>query len=189
MQRNVILMALIAGSLFAQTEPGKTWFFSAGGVSQSISAAGPVQGSPYSATVVNESIQTLADGNRIVERSSGTTARDSQGRTRSDAALPTIGNMSAAAAPHLAFIVDPVAEVSYTLNLDEKTAHAMSGTAMAGPGKVVIAGVPPPPVAAMAAGAIVTSGVVTSATTGGMPSRRTWRKSKLKPRTKIWDPK
>lgn len=85
----------------------------------------PVQGAPYSATVTNESIQTLADGNRIVQKSSGTTARDSQGRTRQDAALPAIGNLSAANAPELVFIQDPVAQVSYTLNLTDKTAQKM----------------------------------------------------------------
>lgn len=85
----------------------------------------PVQGAPYSATVTNESIQTLSDGNRIVQKSSGTTARDSQGRTRQDAALPVIGNLSAANAPELVFIQDPVAQVSYTLNLTDKTAQKM----------------------------------------------------------------
>ena len=82
----------------------------------------PVQGAPYSATTTNESTQTLADGNRIVQTSTGTTARDSLGRTRQDAALPTIGNMSAANAPHLVFIQDPAAQTSYTLNLTDKTA-------------------------------------------------------------------
>src|SRR5215475_2029731 len=86
-------------------------------------ASGPVIGAPYSATITNESIQTLADGNRIVHTSTGTTARDSQGRTRQDTVLPTIGNLSAADAPHLVFIHDPVAQSSYTLNLTEKTAH------------------------------------------------------------------
>jgi hypothetical protein len=86
----------------------------------------PVQGAPYSATITNESVQTLADGNRIVQNSTGTTARDSQGRTRQDAALPTIGNLSAANAPHLVFIMDPVAQTSYTLNLTDKTAHKIT---------------------------------------------------------------
>jgi len=83
----------------------------------------PVQGAPYSATITNESVQTLADGNRIVQSTTGTIARDSQGRTRHDATLPTIGNLSAAEAPHLVFIQDPVAKTSYTLNLTEKTAQ------------------------------------------------------------------
>ena len=86
----------------------------------------PVQGAPYSATMTNESVQTLADGNRIVQSSTGTTARDSHGRTRQDAPLPPIGNLSAANAPHLVFIMDPVAQVSYTLNLTDKTAEKMS---------------------------------------------------------------
>ena len=84
-----------------------------------------VQGAPYSATIVNESTQTLVDGNRIVQRFTGTTARDSQGRTRQDTALPPIGSMSAANAPRLVFIHDPVAQTAYTLNLTDKTAHKM----------------------------------------------------------------
>jgi hypothetical protein len=86
----------------------------------------PVQGAPYSAAITNESVQTLSDGNRIVQSNTGTTARDSQGRTRQDAPLPPIGNLSAANAPHLVFIMDPVAQVSYTLNLTDKTAQKMS---------------------------------------------------------------
>jgi len=147
MQRTVILTALFTGSLFAQPEPGQ-FFYRSSGSGQSVSitsTASPVQGSPYSATVINESTQTLADGNRIVSRSTGTTARDSRGRTRNDATLPAIGNMSAAGTPHMAFIMDPVSQVSYTLNLDEKTAHVMNGKLMAGDRKVLMAGVPPPP--------------------------------------------
>ena len=82
----------------------------------------PAKGAPYSATITNESIQTLVDGNRIVQTNTGTVSRDSQGRTRQDAALPAIGNLSAASAPHLVFIQDPVAGTSYTLNLTDKTA-------------------------------------------------------------------
>jgi hypothetical protein len=88
-------------------------------------SASAVQGAPYSATITNKSIQTLTDGNRIVQTSTGTTARDAQGRTRQDAALPTIGNLSAANAPHLVFIQDPVAQTSYTLNLTDKIAQKM----------------------------------------------------------------
>ena len=82
-------------------------------------------GAPYSATITNESVQSLADGNRIVQNTSGTIARDSQGRTRQDAPLPAIGNLSAANAPHLVFIHDPVAQTSYTLNLTDKVAQKM----------------------------------------------------------------
>ncbi len=120
-------------------------------------------GAPYSATITNESIQTLPDGNRIVQNFTGTIARDSQGRTRQDAPLPMIGNLSAANAPHLVFIRDPVAQTSYTLNLTDKIAQKMPGPpplpplaanagAAGGPGPVIIqmrdgvpTGGPPPP--------------------------------------------
>jgi len=84
-----------------------------------------VEDAPYSASIKNESVQTLADGNRIVHNSTGTVARDSQGRTRQDTMLPAIGNLSAANVPHLVFIHDPVAQTSYTLNLTDKTAHKL----------------------------------------------------------------
>src|SRR5262249_53419443 len=87
--------------------------------------ATPVMDAPYSATITNESVQTLADGTRIVNSTSGSTARDSQGRTRQDAPLPVLGNLSAADAPHIVFITDPVSQTRYTLNLTDKTAQKM----------------------------------------------------------------
>lgn len=42
----------------------------------------PVTGAPYSAETVRESIQVLADGNRIVRRSASRVYRDGKGRTR-----------------------------------------------------------------------------------------------------------
>ena len=133
MKRSFLLTVLLAAPLAAQMETRELGFQVAvgGGVGMAMSSsARPIQGAPYSATVTNESIQTLADGNRIVQSSTGTVARDSMGRTRNDAPLPKIGNMTAAAAPHLAFIADPVAQASYTLNLDDKTAHTMPSKGM-----------------------------------------------------------
>src|SRR5580658_4669308 len=140
MHRSLTLLLLAslfaACSAFAQPEANHVFITSSsiGGGFQRASAA-PVQGSPYSATITNESIQTLADGNRIVQSSTGTTARDSMGRTRQDAPLPPIGNMSPADAPHIVFLQDPVAQLSYTLNLTDKTAvknPGFSGMAMPG---------------------------------------------------------
>jgi len=88
--------------------------------------APPVVGAPYSATITNQSVQTLADGNRIVQAFTGSTARDSEGRTRQDAMLPKLGSLSAANAPHLVFIQDPVNQTSYTLDLTNKTAQKIS---------------------------------------------------------------
>jgi hypothetical protein len=125
----------------------------------------PVQGAPYSATITNENIQTLEDGTHITQTTTGNVARDSQGRTRQDASLPAIGNLSAADAPHLVFIQDPVAQTAYTLNLTDKTAMKMpalpaninTSGPVSGPGKVLMqmgtalpAGGPPPPGMAMA---------------------------------------
>ncbi len=129
MQRTLILALLATSSVFAQPEANHV-FVRAGAIGGALMGTTPVQGAPYSATITNESVQTLADGNRIVQTSTGTTARDSMGRTRQDAPLPTIGNMTPADAPHLVFLQDPVAQVSYTLNLTDKT--AMKGPSFSG---------------------------------------------------------
>jgi hypothetical protein len=167
-----ILILSASSCVFAQ-EGGNAVFFqgqAAGpvttvGMGMAIKGPGtPVQGAPYTATITNESVQTLADGNRIVQTTTGNVARDSQGRTRQDASLPAIGNLSAADAPHLVFIQDPVAQTAYTLNLTDKTAQKMpalpplspnmaTSGAMSGGGKVVMRmsgsisadGPPPPP--------------------------------------------
>jgi hypothetical protein len=134
MKRTLLLILLAASCALAQ-EKGNVVYRSASvsGMAFGGFDRAPVQGAPYSATINNESIQTLADGNRIVQTSTGTTARDSQGRTRHDTALPAIGNLSAANAPRLVFLQDPVAQTSYTLNFTDKTAQKMPVfSAMAG---------------------------------------------------------
>jgi hypothetical protein len=73
----------------------------------------PVKGAPYSAEAVNEAIQTLADGNRIVKRTSAMQYRDSEGRERREetSAMGAI------------FISDPVARLRYTLHPESQTAE------------------------------------------------------------------
>jgi hypothetical protein len=167
MNRALIPLFILAASscAFAQ-EAGNTVFFQsqvAGpvttvGVGMLGKAPGaPVQGAPYSATISNESVQTLTDGTRIVQTITGNIARDSQGRTRQDAPLPSIGNLSAADAPHLVFVQDPVAQAAYTLNLTDKTVQKMplppmntGGPGPGAPGKMLMmsgvgtsAGAPP----------------------------------------------
>src|SRR5262249_18449887 len=85
----------------------------------------PGQGAPYSAMMTTESVQPLADGNRIVAKTTGLVARDSLGRTRQQMESPSIGNLSAANLPQIVFIQDPVAQTAYTLNLTDKTVHTM----------------------------------------------------------------
>ncbi len=168
MKRALILAMILTASscVFAQ-EGGNAVFFQRQDVGP-VTTVGvgvlgkppgaPVQGAPYSATITNENIQTLEDGTHITQTSTGNIARDSQGRTRQDASLPAIGNLSAADAPHLVFIQDPVAQTVFTLNLTDKTAQKMpslpanittSGPASAGKfvmqmGTAVAAGGPPP---------------------------------------------
>jgi len=122
--------------------------------------------------MTTEMVQTLSDGTHITQSTNGNVARDSMGRTRQDAPLPSFGNLSASNAPHIVFIQDPVAQVSYTLDLTNKTAQKMSAmppqsgadagagvmangkffVQMAAPGQVAAGGpvppLPPPPGAA-----------------------------------------
>lgn len=104
--------------------------------------AGPmgiVAGAPYSAQVTTERVQTLADGNRIEQTSSGSVARDSQGRVRRDEALP--GLTSADGDAHFVMIDDPVAQVHWTLDAQTKTAIKMPAPA----GKGAFGALTPPP--------------------------------------------
>lgn len=69
-----------------------------------------VKNAPYQAEAVNESVQTLPDGNRIVRRSSTFVARDGYGRTRQEKK------------DGVAYVFDPIDNRSYALNPDRKTA-------------------------------------------------------------------
>src|SRR5271165_371113 len=158
MKRTLILV--LAASCCAIAQNGGNVTFQTAGPASAIAfgaIGGPgaaVKGAPYSATITNESVQTLADGTHIVQSSSGLTARDTQGRSRQDAPLPAIGNLSAADAPHLVFLQDPVAGTSYTLNLTDKTAWKN----------------PMPPSGASVAGASVTTGTFFVHTGNGAPA-------------------
>ena len=81
-----------------------------------------VTGAPFSATFSTQTTQALADGNQIQRSTTGTIARDSQGRTRRDMTLPAIGawGTSGQAAPHAVFINDSVAGTQYILQPDQK---------------------------------------------------------------------
>jgi hypothetical protein len=157
-KRTLIFILAASSCAFAQTtQTGGPVFFQSTTSVATVGAAAlngggaPVVSAPYSATITNESIQTLPDGNRIVQNSTGMIARDSQGRTRQDTPLPMIGNLSAANAPHLVFIRDPVAQTSYTLNLTEKIAQKMPPSPPLPPG-LGAAGSPSPVIIQMGSG-------------------------------------
>lgn len=75
-----------------------------------------VKGMPYSAEIVTDSVQTLADGNRIVQRRTGRVYRDGEGRVRREEDRPTGG-------PTVS-ITDPVAGTSFTLDPANRVARA-----------------------------------------------------------------
>src|SRR5262245_6526562 len=79
-----------------------------------------VKSAPYSAEAATESVQTLADGNRVANRSSSMVYRDSQGRERREQTLPRIGPFNGQVnaqgePPKMIMIFDPVAGVNYSL--------------------------------------------------------------------------
>ena len=85
-----------------------------------------VKGAPYSAQAVTETTQTLSDGNRIVNKSTATIYRDSEGRTRREQTLRVFGPFAATSEPpQTIFISDPVAGVNYALDTRLKIAHKM----------------------------------------------------------------
>jgi hypothetical protein len=85
-----------------------------------------VKGAPYSAEAVTETVQTLGDGNRIVNKSSALIYRDSEGRTRREYTFKAIGALPIEDAPQMVSINDPVAGVNYSLDTRSKTAHKMA---------------------------------------------------------------
>lgn len=74
-----------------------------------------VKGAPYSAEIVTESVQTLVDGNRIVQRTTGRVYRDSEGRVRRE-------EDRASGGPSVS-ITDPVAGKSFGLDRAKRTAR------------------------------------------------------------------
>jgi hypothetical protein len=84
-----------------------------------------VKGAPYSAQAITETTQTLADGNRIVNKSSAMLYRDSEGRTRREQTLKAIGSFAVDGPLQTIIISDPVAGVSYVLDSKEHVAHKM----------------------------------------------------------------
>jgi hypothetical protein len=76
-----------------------------------------VKGAPYSAQAVNETVQVLADGNRIKRTNSTVLYRDSQGRERREEAVGSDG------VPRSILISDPSEGVSYMLEPRSKVAR------------------------------------------------------------------
>jgi hypothetical protein len=85
-----------------------------------------VKGAPYAATATTETVQTLSDGNQIIRRNQTTFYRDSEGRSRVEQTLGTIGKWTAGSeAQQIIFINDPVANINYSIDPRGRTAMMM----------------------------------------------------------------
>jgi hypothetical protein len=80
-----------------------------------------IAGAPFSAGVVKESIQVLADGTPARHETHGKMFRDSLGRTRSETELES--SVAGVEPKRYVTIVDPVQQVSIVLDLQTKTAE------------------------------------------------------------------
>ncbi|MFN0085717.1 MAG: energy transducer TonB [Blastocatellia bacterium] len=81
-----------------------------------------VKGAPFSAETVSETVQTLADGNRIVQRSEGRLYRDGQGRTRNERTFRRGGSSQE---QQTITVYDPNSGENYTLDPESRTARKM----------------------------------------------------------------
>ena len=143
MKSLVVSAAVIAGGVVAVGAQGPTHTLSwtaadqvpigggagsvgAGGINvialDPLSVGGIVQGAPYTAEAVTEVTQTLADGNRIEQRTTAAIARDSQGRTRREQQGIALGAFVAGGDEPIVTITDPSTGVHVTLNYDLKVA-------------------------------------------------------------------
>lgn len=86
-----------------------------------------VTGSPYSAQAVTQFTQSLSNGDHVQRTMTATIARDSQGRTRVDRSISSVGAMAATPGGSARAVVirDPVAEMSYALDPVNKIARSM----------------------------------------------------------------
>jgi hypothetical protein len=72
-----------------------------------------VRNAPFTATSVTESVQTLADGNKVTHTTTAFIARDSEGRTRREQGLAV-------------FLCDPVAGTAYMLDIKAGTGRRLA---------------------------------------------------------------
>lgn len=113
------------------------------------SSTSVVKGAPFSAEAVSESVQILADGNKITRSSTTKMYRDSEGRFRRESAPLTNNNptnnpkiASALGFQGTISIFDPVSNQRFILNPTEKTARKIATFPGAAEGAVIANGQP-----------------------------------------------
>ena len=102
---------LVAAGGYAQDEPARR---AATEVAARVPLEGAIKGAAYSAETLVEGSQQLADGNRIVRKTTGRVYRDGEGRTRREEDRPDRATAIS--------ITDPVAGYSYSLDAVNKVA-------------------------------------------------------------------
>lgn len=109
------------------------WTSQAGGLSTVAVETRTTRGQPYSGDAVTEFVQTLADGNRIVRRTSTRLYRDSEGRTRRETNTEAGGVVRSSIV-----ITDPADGSSFILDPQNHTAtRAGAMVAATGPAGAV----------------------------------------------------
>jgi hypothetical protein len=94
-----------------------------------------VKNAPFSADVTTETSVVLQDGNHIRQTTKLRLYRDSEGRTRREQSLNSLGGLAANTnLPPVVFISDPVAGVNYALSPSSKTASRSMGGGRGQPG-------------------------------------------------------
>jgi hypothetical protein len=144
MKRNVLIHVVLGGALLFAVGPARAQGPGGpGGPGHHPPFGGPgpelmgfegphggkvVKGAPFSATTASESTETLQDGNTIHRTSSGTVARDSQGRSRHEMTFTGVGPVAAAggSAHKMVAISDPVGGFHYMVNDEKKEVHKMA---------------------------------------------------------------
>jgi hypothetical protein len=118
----VMVLALAAScALMAQGPLGRPGFGFGGGLEVGRFTGKTVTGAPFSATMTEQYVQTLATGNQIQRQEQAEVYRDSQGRVRIDASVirPT---SSGSQTVKETTIYDPVGGYVYRLNPQKMTA-------------------------------------------------------------------
>ena len=119
----ILITVLLGVAASAQTAPKVIAEISA-------NADRAVKGAPFSAEAVSESVQTLADGNRIVRRWTNKLYRNSEGRFRREGSgLPGSVLGAGLAVDSSTVILDPVAGSRFMVDSLSKTVRAITLTA------------------------------------------------------------
>lgn len=116
---NLLLCTTISLSQTGEKTGGNAGAYPASTLSGGINLRS-IAGAPFSADVVKESTQILADGTPVARETHGRMFRDSQGRTRSETELES--SLAGAEPKRYVTIVDPLQQISIVLDVAAKKA-------------------------------------------------------------------